>query len=151
MQAMFQIYSGGPGFQEIQLRKKMMNDILAATLSNILNQEKIGKKECLVHPSSKVITKVLTLLNKYRYIGKYEEETSAKGGVLKVHLIGKINKVGAIKPRYSVSVATIEKFEKRYLPAKGMGILLISTAKGIITHEEAKKEHIGGKLIAYCY
>ena len=128
-----------------------MHDTLAATLSNILNYERTGKKECLIQPSSKVITKVLTLLNKYNYIGPFEEVTDAKGGILKLHLLGRINKVGAIKPRFSVQLDEYEKFEKRYLPAKGMGFLIISTSKGIMTHDDAKKQGIGGTLLAYCY
>ena len=128
-----------------------MHDTLAAALSNILNHEHTGKKECMIHPSSKIITKTLTLLNKHNYIGKFEEITPARGGLLKVHLLGSINKTGAIKPRFSVKVDEFEKFEKRYLPARGMGLLLVSTSKGMLTHEEAKKAKIGGRLIAYCY
>ena len=44
-----------------------------------------------------------------------------------------------------------EKFEKRYLPAKDFGIILISTTKGIMIHTEAKKKNMGGILFAYCY
>jgi small subunit ribosomal protein S8 len=44
-----------------------------------------------------------------------------------------------------------EKFEKRFLPAKGVGVLIVSTIKGIMTHEEAKGKTLGGRLIAYCY
>ena len=44
-----------------------------------------------------------------------------------------------------------EKFEKRYLPAKDFGILLVTTNKGVMTHEEAKKNHVGGKLLAYVF
>lgn len=128
-----------------------MQDTLAAALSNILNHERVGKKECFIHPCSKVITKILTLLNKYHYIGKFEEVTSAKGGVLKIYLLGRINKVGAIKPRFSVELDQFEKFEKRYLPAKGMGFLIVTTSKGIMTHEEAKKQGVGGRLLSYCY
>jgi len=32
-----------------------------------------------------------------------------------------------------------------------MGLLIISTPKGVMTHEEAKKQKIGGRLIAYVY
>ena len=139
------------GLKNLVEEQKMMNDTLANALSKVLNHEKRGRKECLIHPSSKVITKVFTLLNKYQYLGKFEESVPEKGGILKVYLLGRINKVGAIKPRFSVAIGDYEKFEKRYLPAKGMGVLLVSTSKGILTHEEAKKEHIGGKLLAYCY
>ena len=44
-----------------------------------------------------------------------------------------------------------EKFERRYLPAKDLGILFVSTPKGIMTHYDAKAKKLGGKLLAYCY
>ena len=56
-----------------------------------------------------------------------------------------------IKPRYSVNKDDFEKFEERYLLSRGMGVLIVSTSLGIVTHHEAKKKNIGGKLLAYCY
>ena len=44
-----------------------------------------------------------------------------------------------------------EKYEKRFLPAKGFGILIVSTPKGLMTHEEARKKKLGGVLIVYVY
>lgn len=129
----------------------MLNDTLGNALSNILNHERVGKKEVKLTPVSKVITKVLTLLNKHMYIGSYESTSEARGGQLTVHLLGNINKVGVIKPRYAVQVSDYEKFEKRYLPAAGMGLLVVSTSKGMMSHKEAKEQNLGGKLIAYCY
>ncbi len=129
----------------------MLNDILANTLSKILNAEKRQKKECLVKPSSKIVKKVLDVMKENLYIGNYVEIKDNRGGVLKISLIGKINNCNVIKPRYSVKVDMFEKFEKRYLPAKGFGIIIISTNKGIMIIEEARKKRIGGKLLAYCY
>lgn len=129
----------------------MLNDILANTLSKILNAEKRQKKECLVKPSSKIVKKVLEVMKDNLYIGNYVEIKDNRGGVLKISLIGKINNCNVIKPRYSVKVDMFEKFEKRYLPAKGFGIIIISTNKGIMIIEEARKKKIGGKLLAYCY
>ena len=129
----------------------MLNDPLASALSTILNSEKIGKSTCLISPSSKVIKKVLDLMNAEGYTGKYEEVTKAKGGVLKLNLIGKINNCGVVKPRFSVDKDGFEKFEQRFLLADGFGIIVVSTNQGVMTHEEAKKKKIGGRLIAFCY
>ena len=129
----------------------MLNDTLATALSAILNKEKIGKKECLVRPCSKIIKEILKIMNENNYIGQFEEVELKKGNVLKVNLLGNINKCGAIKPRYSVKKGEYEKFEKRYLPAKDFGIIFISTPKGIMAHIEARKKDTGGKLLAYCY
>lgn len=128
-----------------------LNDTLSNTLSKIRNAEKIGRKECLISPVSKIIKKVLELMNENHYIGDFEEVKSAQGSFIKINLIGKINKCGTIKPRFSVSKKGFEKFEKRYLIAKGFGMIFVSTSQGIMTHEDAKKKGIGGKLIAYIY
>ncbi len=129
----------------------MLNDPLASALSTILNSEKVGKSTCLISPSSKVIKKVLDLMNAEGYIGKYEEVTKAKGGVLKLNLIGRINNCSVIKPRFTVKRDGFEKFEQRFLLADDFGIIIISTNQGIMPHIEAKKKKIGGKLIAFCY
>jgi len=129
----------------------MLNDALATALSAILNREKIGRKECVIRPSSKTIKAVLEIMNKNNYIGSFDEVITQKGNFLKVNLLGNINKCGSIKPRYSVKKDRYELFEKRYLPAKDFGIIFVSTSKGIMTHVEARKKGIGGKLIAYCY
>lgn len=129
----------------------MLNDPLANALSNILNAEKVGKEYCVVRPASKVIMKVLDIMNEKGYIGKYEVIEDGKGKTLKVMLIGKVNKAGAIKPRFSVELDGFEKFEKRYLPAKGFGYIVVSTSKGVMVHTEAKENKIGGILLAYFY
>ncbi len=129
----------------------MLNDPLANTLSNVMNHEKIGKNECIISPMSKTIKKVLDVLNRLGYLGQTEELTKEKGGVYRINLLGSINKCGVIKPRFSFKFGEIVKFEKRFLPAEGMGVLIVTTPKGIMTNVEAKKARIGGKLLAYCY
>ncbi len=129
----------------------MMNDTLSAALSKIMNAERIGQKECTLKPVSNVIKNVLTIMNEHKYLGTFEEIADGRGGIIKLHLISTINKCGSIKPRFSTALGEFEKWEKRYLPAKGFGILIVSTPKGIMTHESAKKHGFGGKLIAYCY
>ncbi len=129
----------------------MLNDPLSNTLSKAQNAEKIGKTEITVKISSKTIKETLRVMKENHYIGEFKETETAKGNILKINLIGQINKCGTIKPRFSVTKDNFVKFEQRYLPARGFGILIISTSKGIMTHEEAKKQKIGGSLIAYCY
>lgn len=129
----------------------MLNDSLANALSGILNYDKVGKRQFMVQPASKITARILTILNEQGYTGIAEPVTDARGGVLKVNLLGNINKCGVIKPRFAVTMDEYEKFEKRFLPAKGVGVLIVSTIKGIMTHEEAKAQNLGGRLIAYCY
>jgi small subunit ribosomal protein S8 len=128
-----------------------LNDPLSNAMSKILNAESVGKKECTIKPISSVIKKVLDILNEEGYAGKYEEVDDSRGKFLKVNLLGNINKCGAIKPRSSVTIDNYEKFEKRYLPSKDFGLIIVSTSQGMMTHFKAKEKKIGGRLIAYCY
>jgi len=128
-----------------------MNDTLSAALSKINNAEKIGKKECVITPVSKVVKRVLEILNMHAYVGLSEEMMERRGVSLKLNLLGNVNACGTIKPRFSTQLQDLEKWEKRYLPAKGFGIIIVSTPKGIMTHEEARKMNTGGTLLAYCY
>lgn len=128
-----------------------LNDPLSNALSAILNAEKTGKKECVIRPVSKVIEKVLNVMKDNFYLGDITRVKDERGDHIIVNLLGKINKCGAIKPRYPIQTSDYERFEKRYLPAKDFGIMIISTSKGIVVHNEAKKDNVGGKLLAYCY
>ena len=128
-----------------------LNDSLANALSLILIDERAGRNESRIKPSSSVIRKVLDVMKANKYIGDFEEIKDGRGNIIKLNLLGNINKCGVIKPRYSVKKDEFEKFEERYLLARGMGILIVSTQSGIVTHNEAKKKNVGGKLLAYCY
>ncbi len=129
----------------------MLNDPLANVMSNILSATKSGKTTCAAAPSSKIILSTLKIMQDHKYIGDYTSDENNRGGAVMIHLIGAINKCGAIKPRFSVHKQGYEKFEKRYLPAKDFGIIIVSTSRGIMTHAEAKEKKLGGKVIAYVY
>ncbi|MBU1199052.1 MAG: 30S ribosomal protein S8 [Nanoarchaeota archaeon] len=128
-----------------------LNDHLSNVISQINAYEKLGKKQVITKDNSKVIKKVLSIMQDHKYIGGFEEVKDSKGDMLVIHLLGKINKAGVIKPRFSVQKYSFEKFEKRFLPAKDFGIIIVSTSQGMMTHIEAKKKEIGGRLISFCY
>lgn len=129
----------------------MLNDPLANMMSMMLNFEMVGKSECLIKPVSRIIKEVLKVMKEQGYVGDFKEIEDSRGNYIRLNLTGSINKCGVIKPRYSVKQNNFEKFEMRYLPAKDIGILFVSTPKGIMTHYDAKSKKIGGKLLAYCY
>ena len=128
-----------------------LNDPVSNVLSQIDAYEKVGKKELITKSNSKIIKKVLSIMQENKYLGSFEEIIDSKGSTLKINLIGSINKTGVIKPRFSIKKDNFEKFEKRFLPAKDFGMLIISTPEGMMTNKDAKKKGIGGKLISYCY
>ncbi len=127
------------------------NDPLANVLSHIQNYEQTGKKQIITKQYSKLITRVLDIMNQQGYIGGYEVINDSKGNMIKINLIGAINKCNVIKPRFQINKDEFEKYEKRYLPSKDFGIIIISTNQGLMTHKEAKEKRLGGTLISYCY
>jgi len=94
---------------------------------------------------------VMQVLQKHKYIGNFEMVDDGRGGRFRVSLLGAINRCGAIRPRFSIKKEEWEKWERRYLPAVGFGLLIVSTSKGVMTHDDAKKEGVGGKLLAFVY
>ena len=129
----------------------MLSDPMANVMSAIMTYEKTGKRELLITPVSKLIRKVLAIMQDHNYVGTLEDLSEGRGGFAKIHLLGNINQCGVIKPRFSVKNQDFQKFEKRYLPANGVGILILSTPLGLMTHVQAREKGIGGRLLAYCY
>jgi small subunit ribosomal protein S8 len=129
----------------------MLNDPLASALSRMKNAEIKGKGICIIQPSSKLIEGVLNLLKEKGYIGEFEYVEDGKAGVFQVKLLGNINNCGVIKPRYPVKKDELDKWESQYLPAQDFGLLILTTTNGVLSHNEAKKNGIGGKLLAYVY
>ncbi len=129
----------------------MNNDNLANALSAIGNHERISKSQLRTKSNSSVVRRVLDVLKAEGFVQSYIVEADGHGDVLVIELDSRINGVGAIKPRFAVGATGFEKFEKRYLPGQGFGVLIVSTPKGIMTHEQAKAQNLGGKLLAYCY
>ncbi len=128
-----------------------LNDPLATALSNIYNAEKIGRADCTIQVTSKIIKQVLDVFKAGDYIKGYETIGNPKKPIIKVLLNGNINRCAAIKPRFSVKLEEFEKFEKRFLPASNFGVLILTTSKGVITNQEAKEKKMGGRLLAYVY
>lgn len=128
----------------------MRHDTLADGLSAIKNSEKVGKGEVTI-PASKLVKDFLRIAQENSYIGQFEWVDDGKSGSFKIKLVGKITDCGVIKPRHSVKVTDMPKWEERYLPSRNFGLLVVSTPSGIMTHNQAKDKNIGGKLLSYIY
>ena len=126
-------------------------DPIADALTHIQNSENASKQEILITPGSKLLKEILRVMNEKGYIGKYEEVQDRHKRRMKVALIGKINHVAAIKPRYAVTKYDFERYEKRFLPARDIGTLIVSTSQGVMSHDQSKEKAIGGRLLAYIY
>lgn len=69
-----------------------------------------------------------------------------------VNLNGRLNKCGCISPRYDVEVgAAVDKLTNQLLPSRLFGFVVLTTSQGIMDHEEAKRKHLGGKVLGFFY
>jgi small subunit ribosomal protein S8 len=126
-------------------------DTLANGLTTIINNEMRNKHECIISPASRLLGRVLRIMQLNGYIGEFEFIDDGRSGKFKVQLLGRINKCGAIRPRFSVKMDRFEEWEKKYLPSRGVGLLVISTPNGALSHREAREKRIGGRLLAFIY
>jgi small subunit ribosomal protein S8 len=127
------------------------NNVLGNLFATIYNNEIRNKKECLALPASKLASAVLRSMQKNKYIGEFEFIDDGIAGKFKIQLLGRINRCGVIAPRYSVSRSAYTRWERQYLPAVGVGILIVSTPQGVMSHSEAQEKGLGGRLIGYVY
>ncbi len=126
----------------------MSQDIVADGLNMIRNAKKAGKEIVNIKRISNLLIEILKIMKQEKAIKKYKID--AKEKTIEV-TIGELSECKSIKPRFTVNKNQIEKYRRRYLLARDVGTMIISTNKGLITHEEANQEKIGGCLIAYFY
>jgi small subunit ribosomal protein S8 len=129
----------------------MQSDPLNDALSTIKNAALVGKNDCIISPSSKLIGRVLKVMQESGYINAFEFIEDNRAGKFKVDMKGTINNCGVIKPRYSIKRTELDKWESRYLPAQDFGVLILTTTEGVVSHMKAKELGVGGKLLAFVY
>jgi len=125
--------------------------VLHDCLKTIVNAEKRCKRQVLIRPVSKVVIKFLRVMQKHGYIGEFEYVDDHRAGKIVVHLNGRLNKCGCISPRYDVKASEMELLMNRLLPSRLFGYVVLTTSAGIMDHEEARRKHLGGKVIGFFY
>jgi small subunit ribosomal protein S8 len=126
----------------------MSQDVVSDALNMLKNAKKARKTEVTVSRISNLLIEVLKIMKQKEAIKKYKINTIKKSVEI---TLGEFSECGAIKPRFTVDISQIEKYRRRFLPSRNIGTIIISTNKGLLTHEEASEEGIGGCLIAYFY
>ncbi|AXA50563.1 small subunit ribosomal protein S15Ae [Malassezia restricta] len=129
------------------VRISVLNDALVS----IVNAERRGKRQVLIRPSSRVVVRFLSVMQKHGYIGDFEIIDDHRAGKIVVQLVGRLNKCGVISPRYPVPLSEMEKWVSAMLPARSFGFVVLTTSSGIMDHEEARRKHVSGKILGYFY
>ena len=129
-----------------------LSDPIADFLTRLRNSALALQAETLV-PYSKIKVEIARILKQEGYISGYEVDTTA--AFPRIRVMNKIvNRAPAIKGLKRISTPGL----RRYVGADsiprvlgGLGISILSTPRGIVTGREAKKQNVGGELLAYVW
>ena len=130
-----------------------ISDVIADMLTRIRNANN-AKHETVDIPASNMKKAIADILLEEGYIKSYTVIDDTKQGVIKVTL-----KYGPGKTRIISGLRRVSKPGLRIyagceeLPSvmRGLGIAIISTPKGIMTDKKARKENVGGEVLAYVW
>eukprot|EP00351_Strombidinopsis_sp_SopsisLIS2011_P006024 CAMPEP_0116870404 /NCGR_PEP_ID=MMETSP0463-20121206/289_1 /TAXON_ID=181622 /ORGANISM="Strombidinopsis sp, Strain SopsisLIS2011" /LENGTH=127 /DNA_ID=CAMNT_0004506861 /DNA_START=53 /DNA_END=436 /DNA_ORIENTATION=+ len=125
--------------------------VLNDALKNMVNAEKSGKRQVILRPISKTLVKFLRVMQKHGYINEFEVIDDARNGKIVIELNGRLNKCGVISPRFDLKLKNFENFVYQILPSRQFGFVVLTTNQGIMDHEEARRKHIGGKVLGFFY
>lgn len=130
--------------------EEMSKDLVSGLFTTLQNNEMVRNRECIYY-ASKLVGEVLKTLQRHGYVGAIEYIEDGRGGKFRIQLLGRINRSAPIRPRFNVKKDEYEKWERQYLPSKDIGIIIVTTNKGVMSHKEAKERGLGGKLLGYVY
>ena len=130
-----------------------VNDPIADMLTRIRNAQ-IARHESVVIPASNMKKAIAKILLDEGYVKSVENVAEGIQGSIKITLKYLDKKQPVIvglkrisKPGLRV-YATCEELPK---VLGGLGIAIISTSKGLMTDKEARKQMIGGEVLAYIW
>ena len=125
--------------------------VLADALKTLSNAEKRGKRQVLLRPSSKVLVRFLTEMQKHGYIGDFTIVDDHRAGKIVVELIGRLNKCGVVSPRFDIQIKDLDKWCNAILPSRHFGHIILTTSVGIMDHDEARQRGVGGKILGFFF
>ena len=130
-----------------------ITDPIADMLTRIRNANS-AKHETVDVPASNMKKAIAEILNDEGYIKSYQIIEDGKQGVIRIALNYGSNKEKVISGLKRVSKPGLRIYagaEELPRVLKGLGIAIISTSKGVMTDKEARKQNIGGEVLAFVW
>ncbi|MDO4476790.1 MAG: 30S ribosomal protein S8 [Clostridia bacterium] len=130
-----------------------ITDTIADLLTRIRNASS-AKHETVEVPASNMKKAIVEILFEEGYINKFVVSEDEKQGMIKIYLKYTENKKPVITGLKRVSKPGLRIYsdvENMPKVMKGLGIALISTSKGIMTDRKARKENVGGEVLAFIW
>ena len=131
----------------------MNTDPIADMLTRIRNANAVSHPSVEM-PSSKLKVALARLLKEEGFIASYEEKVDGSFKTLSIELKYDENKKPVISSLKRVSKPGLRNYCKaKNLPQVlgGMGVAIVSTSKGLLSDRKARKENLGGEILAYIY
>ena len=128
-----------------------MTDPIADMLTRIRNANVMRYKEVEV-PASKIKVEIARILKEEGFISDYKIKKNNVQNIISLNLKYGQNKERVITGLKRISKPGLRVYAKtEELPRvlNGLGIAIISTSKGLMTDKEARKESLGGEVLAY--
>jgi len=130
-----------------------VTDPIADLLTRIRNANQMRYNEVVV-PSSNIKLEIVKILKNEGYIANYKvEKDQVQDNIVITLKYGK-NKERVISGLKRISKPGLRVYAKaEEIPTvlNGLGISIVSTSKGIMTGKEARKENLGGEVLAYIW
>ena len=129
-----------------------LTDPIADLLTRIRNAMQVNKKEFFV-PYSKIKSDIVAILKKEGYITDYELDNTETHPRLKVALryVGKTSAIVGLRRISRPGLRRYVGSEEIPRVLGGMGIAILSTSRGVMTGHEARRQKIGGEILAYVW
>jgi small subunit ribosomal protein S8 len=130
----------------------VVSDPIADMLTRIRNANKM-RHNSLTIPASKLKLEITRILKDEGFIRNYKYKEDNKQGQLIIYL-KYINKEKTINNLKRISKPGLKVYAiKDEIPGVlgGLGIVILSTSKGIMTGKEALQRHLGGEVICYIW
>ena len=130
-----------------------ITDPIADMLTRIRNANS-AKHETVDVPASNMKKAIAEILNNEGYIKSYQIIEDGKQGVIRIALKYGNNKEKVISGLKRVSKPGLRIYagaEELPRVLKGLGIAIVSTSKGIMTDKAARKQNIGGEVLAFVW
>ncbi|MBQ8215842.1 MAG: 30S ribosomal protein S8 [Clostridia bacterium] len=129
-----------------------ISDVIADMLTRIRNANN-AKHETVDVPASNMKKAIADILVEEGYIKSYQLVEDGKQGVLRITLkyVGKQKVIQGIRRVSKPGLRIYSGCEDMPKVMNGLGIAIVSTSKGIMTDKQARKEHIGGEILAFVW
>ena len=129
-----------------------MSDVIADMLTRIRNANS-AKHESVEIPASNMKKAIADILVNEGYIKGYQIIDDNKQGIIKVTLkyVGKQKAITGLKRVSKPGLRIYANCEDLPKVMNGLGIAIVSTSKGIMTDKKARKENVGGEVLAFVW